>query len=146
LFTLDVDKFNEIIVFDLDGKTVKKVRQIVHPPAFSDGVGYWSSTSTVRAISLTSGEALWRFSGAGQPAIPPIVVNGKVLVASATGSTVHTADLFVLDALSGQTLQRLTLEGGNVPHYVPSPTGFAAGDGVVVVAFGGALIAFGGAP
>jgi outer membrane protein assembly factor BamB len=146
LFTLDVDNFNEIIAFNLDGRAVKKRRQIVHPPAFSDGIGYWSSASAVRAISLTSDQVLWSFSAAGRPAIPPIVVNDKVLVASATGSNINTRDLFVLDAQSGQTLQTLTLDGGNVPHYVPAPTGFAAGEGVVVVAFGGALIAFGGAP
>jgi outer membrane protein assembly factor BamB len=137
-------KYSTTTIFDgFSGNQIGTVASGTHIPAFRGGIGYYSGLADVAAVSVRSGDVLWRFAGAKKPALPPIVVNGKVVIASNTGQ------LFVLDEISGQTLQEISLGGKGIMmsgERTRGPmTGMGAGDGILIVPAKGMLFAFKGA-
>jgi len=126
----------------LDGTRIGTISEGLLTPAFRGGNGFFVGTEGLAARSVVSGRLLWTFNEAGRPALPPIVINGKVLVASSAGK------LFVLDEKSGQILQRIPL-GRPIPisdegALRPLP-GLGVNGGTVLVPAGTKLFAFKGA-
>ncbi len=109
-------------------------------PAFTATTGYFLQSGTLRAISVPSGTILWSFTGDGQLASSPIVVNQYVFIGSSSGN------LYALDASSGALLWQQNL-GAAIPA---SPgmdgglpqSGLAAGDGLLVVPAGDTVTAY----
>ena len=134
---------NPISLFDTgSGQYLTKIPGIHRPPAFSGGVGYFAKLDRLIAWDVTTRQTLWEFTGAQAPALPALVVNDKVIVAS------HGGDLFVVDRKSGVELQRIPL-GAEIPfnleHDEPLRTGMAAGEGLLIVPTSDTLTAFRGA-
>jgi outer membrane protein assembly factor BamB len=106
------------------------------PPAIDAQTGYFLQGGTLTAIGLSNSVIQWSFSGDGTLQTAPIVVNGYVFVAGASGK------LYGLDALTGGVLWTASLGGtfdGN--SRVPA-SGLSAGDGLLVVPVGNALTAY----
>jgi outer membrane protein assembly factor BamB len=138
-----VDNSKSAVAFSsFDGGIVSKTRGVVTTPAFRGGVGYFPGLNGVSARSVRTGAELWRMDGPGYLALPPIVVNGKVLVAYESGR------LVVVDGLSGSNLQSLAL-GKRIPaahaeSYTRQHFGLGAGAGMLFVPAGNHLIALRG--
>lgn len=126
--------------FDVaSGRLIGRVNDVrLYSPVLRGGIGYFSGLRYLTARSYLTGKELWRFTDVVQPALPPIVVNGKVLFASQTGK------IFVLDGTSGQKLQTLSV-GINIPPTGLGWAGFGAGEDTIVVPVGTKLFAFKGA-
>jgi len=97
----------------IDGAlTTTSVDQIIFPPAFRGGVGYYTTSEALVARVVATGEVLWRFRPKfNKTYLPPIVVNGKVL------SIAQGGKLSVLDGLTGAVLDQVQV-GSLLP---PSP-------------------------
>jgi outer membrane protein assembly factor BamB len=124
----------------LDGTQIQRIRDVVAPPAFRGGIGYFASSRGLTARSVVTHEVLWRFNNPfGRLALPPVVVNGKVLAVSPEGY------LLVFDGTSGKELQRISL-GTQAPLKLEGSAaplaGIGAGEAMVIVPAGDYLIAF----
>jgi outer membrane protein assembly factor BamB len=126
-----------VIHAGLDGSQLGIVPNVILTPAFRGGIGYFPITTGLVARSVSSNAPLWAFNRVGRPALPPIVVNGHVLVVSADGV------LFVLNGMSGKRLQTLGLGTDLPPNNGTTPlAGANAGEGMVLVPAGNRLVAF----
>jgi outer membrane protein assembly factor BamB len=140
---VDVGNAKAMHVYDArTGDMIGSLQEGVLTPAFRDGVGYFVGAGNLTARSVVSNDLLWSFQKARRPALPPLVLNGQVIVASAAGQ------LFVLDAASGQVLQKLSLQTP-IPLSDEGMTqvlaGIGVGGGTVFVPAGKQLIALRGA-
>lgn len=111
------------------------------PPAFDGGRGYFLSRGALEARDPRSQSLIWSFTGDGQLRLAPIVVNGFVYVASASGQ------VWALDGATGDVAW--TGDAG-APILASSEfdsesqlIGLAAGQGIVGVPAGNLLVAFG---
>lgn len=128
------------LVFDIaTGKLIRKVHNVYsYPPAIRGGIGYFTGVRNIRAISVLTGQELWRFTDIVEPAFPPIVVNGNVLFPSQSGK------IFVLDGVSGNTLQTISL-GPQIPQSgLDQWIGFGAGTNTILAPVGKKLFALKG--
>jgi outer membrane protein assembly factor BamB len=122
-----------------DGTRVREAENVLRPPAFHGGIGYLPKSDRLTAWNVATKQTLWEFTRAQAPALPPLVINGKVIVVS------HGGDLFVLDGTSGAELQHITLGAEvqfNVEHDGDLRKGMAAGEGMLIVPTGDTLSAF----
>jgi len=108
-------------------------------PAVSPTSAYTLYDSTLQATLLKNGYVEWSFVGDGNLVTAPVVVNNYVFVGSSSGT------VYALDATSGAELWSKNL-GAAIPGPVNaafySMTGFAAGDGLLVVPAGNTVNAF----
>ena len=82
---------------------------IMSSPTVVDGVAYWGSgDGYVYAVTVESGEELWRFSTGGRVRSTPAVVNGQLVVGNSSGF------VFALDAASGRERWRFETAGANL--------------------------------
>jgi outer membrane protein assembly factor BamB len=108
-------------------------------PAFDGNLGFFLSGSTLSAIDQTNNQTVWSFTGDGNLASAPIVVNGKVYIGSGA------SHLYALDAATGRAVFST-----NLPAPVNSPgedvaetlVGLGAGNGELLVPASNWLIAF----
>ena len=109
-------------------------------PAFSSDTAYFLQGGTLRAISTSSGSALWSFGGDGQLDSAPLVVNQYVFIGSSSGN------LYALNAATGALVWQQNLGApipvGPGPFTVMPFTGLAAGDGLLVVPAGHSVTAY----
>lgn len=117
------------------------------PPAFSGSMGYFgyyaNNIQGLKALDTATLATKWSFNGDSSINTAPIVVNGYVYVASYNGT------LYALDAQTGASVWTTNL-GANMlgpdESNLKMLTGFAAGDGLLVVPAGNRLIAFQSSP
>jgi outer membrane protein assembly factor BamB len=138
-------EFYTIAVLNLiDGSLIEKIDGVSHTPAFRGGVAYIPGDRSLVARSVATGGTLWQIPTTRKPVIPPVVINGKVLIISAETT------LSILDGTTGQTLQQITLPrkiGLSVPGASAGPlSGLGAGDGMLFVPAGPDLVAYKSAP
>ena len=98
------------------------------PPAFEGASGFYVSAGALRADNPSSGRT-WAFSGDGQLATPPLVVDGYVYVGSRTGALFGARAYDSSPAWSTNT--GVALQGP-----------FAAAEGVLVVPAGSQLYVY----
>lgn len=120
-----------------------------HTPAFSgsrgfflNGPDFFGSFGALEARDVNTHSLLWSFSGDGFLQSAVLVVNNYVYVGSAQGK------LYAVDATTGQQVWETTA-GSSIPfvdeHNVSQPvTGFAAGEGLLVVPTSTTLVAYDG--
>jgi outer membrane protein assembly factor BamB len=113
-------------------------------PALAGSTRYTLVGGTLYAVNLPNGTTAWTFSGDGTLTSAPIVVNSQVYVGAGSGN------LYALDSASGSVLWS-TNTGAAIPapdeQNVSQPlTGMNAGEGLLVVAAGNVLAAYGPAP
>jgi outer membrane protein assembly factor BamB len=109
-------------------------------PAFDATQGYFLDRGVLEAREPATQQTLWRFTGDGQLTAAPIVVNGYVYAASATGQ------VWALDARTGAVTWTDNagspvlppLDGGFRPLYVA----LSAGQGIVAVPATNHLVAY----
>jgi outer membrane protein assembly factor BamB len=115
-------------------------------PALSPNVAYiqdgyyFQGGGTLRAVDRTNQQVLWSFAGDGALSSAPLLIDQTVIVGSNSGT------VYALDAASGQTLWSGSA-GAAIPYpdeqNVSQPlTGFAAGEGYLIVAAGHRLTAW----
>jgi eukaryotic-like serine/threonine-protein kinase len=112
-----------------NGQPVNSFRNVWKLPAFSGGIGYFVTYGDLVAWSSETEQVLWR-KFEGPLALPPLVVNGKVIGVD------HAATVYVLDGQSGQILQELPLNAHIIPNSEYSGfmvLGMAAGEGYILV-------------
>jgi outer membrane protein assembly factor BamB len=108
-------------------------------PAFSSTVGFFLSSKTLTATSLSTGNTLWTFTGDGNLVSAPILIDSVVVTASSSGT------VYALDAASGAVLWT-----GSTGATISAPdelnprllTGLSAGEGYLVVPAGNVLNAW----
>jgi outer membrane protein assembly factor BamB len=127
----------------IDGQLIETVPNVLAAPAFRADMGYFTRPGGVMARSIATGQTLWHFRAVdGLRILPPIVVNGKVLIASGEGTP------FVKDALTGKHLQKIalgvTFPGSREDSITVPLAGLGAGGGSVFVPAGTKLFAFRG--
>jgi outer membrane protein assembly factor BamB len=107
------------------------------PPAVSASSAYVLNNSTLQGITLSNSQINWSFAGDGMLVTSPIVVNNYVFIGSSSGN------LYALDATVGTQLWAKNL---GAPILVGtnggSPSGLAAGDGVLIVPAGNTVTAY----
>jgi outer membrane protein assembly factor BamB len=105
-------------------------------PAFSDNVGVYLQSGTLRGIDLTTGDVLWSFAGNGDLTSTPLIVNQVIYIGSNSGV------LYALD-LQGHQIWS-TQVGAPIPYsgYFTLVTGLGAGDGMLVVPTASTLSAY----
>jgi outer membrane protein assembly factor BamB len=107
------------------------------PAAFTADMGYFLQSGSLQGVSLSSGSTAWSFVGDGQLVGAPIVVNQYVFVGSASGN------LYALDGTTGSQVWQVTMaSGGLVTSSSTQLSGLAAGDGLLVVPSGTAVVAY----
>jgi len=118
-------------------------------PAFSGSRGFFlngpkgfGSYGTLEARDVNSNIVAWSFAGDGQLQSSMLVVNDYVYVGSNSGK------LYAVDATTGQQVWSTTA-GASIPyvdeHNVSQPlTGFAAGEGILVIPTNTKLVAYEG--
>jgi outer membrane protein assembly factor BamB len=118
-------------------------------PAFSgnmsfilNGPKYYGSYGTLEGRNLDSNSVTWSFAGDGYLQSAPLVVNEHVYIGSNTGK------LYALDKATGQQAWSTNV-GAGIPyvdeHNVSQPlTGFAAGEGLLVIPTKTTLVAYEG--
>ena len=128
------------VVYDAATGTELAAFEADPAPAIGPSNGYFLSSGTLRGIELGSGRVLWSFAGDGELVSAPIVVNQYVVVGSFTGA------VFALDSATGEEVWSADAGAPIYPpdeHNVSQPlTGFAAGEGLLVVPAGGKLTAW----
>lgn len=127
-----------VVVDVFEGDTGAKAANLfgnaIWPPVISNDVAYLTADNVVRARSVLTKNILWQFPLAASPAMPPIVVNRKLLLLLSTG------ELLVIDRMTGQQLQTLPLRDAiSFPTGVTA--GFGAGQGMLLVPAGDQLFA-----
>lgn len=115
-------------------------------PAFDAGQGYFLDRGGIEAREPRTQEVRWRFTGDGQLSSAPIVVNGYVYAASASGQ------VWALDAATGAVAWSAN---AGAPVLPPGEGGFgirplfvalAAGQGIVAVPASNRLVAYANTP
>jgi outer membrane protein assembly factor BamB len=118
-------------------------------PAFSgnmsfilNGAQYYESYGTLEGWNLDGNTLAWSFAGDGYLQSAPLVVNEHVYIGSKTGK------LYALEKATGQQVWS-TNAGTGIPyvdeHNVSQPlTGFAAGEGLLVIPTKTTLVAYEG--
>ncbi len=106
---------------------------------FLDGSKVYGSFGTLRARDINTNAELWSFAGDGQLQSAVLVVNDFVYVGSASGK------LYALDAATGRQAW-VTTAGASIPYVdeiggYPT-TGFAAGEGLLVIPTSTTLVAY----
>jgi outer membrane protein assembly factor BamB len=111
------------------------------PPAFYGSTGLFLSGSTLTARELSSGDALWSFSGDGQLDTAPIVVNGTAYIGSAGNEGGH---LYAVDIATGKTAWSDALVGGarGVDERARAFGALSAGDGLLTAQDGPVITAY----
>ena len=115
-------------------------------PAFDGGRGYFPYHGAMEARDPLTQDRLWSFAVDGGLTGAPIVVNGFVYVASASGQ------VWALDGPTGEVVWTGDAGAPILPNsetdYEPQLIGLAAGQGLVAVPASNLLVAFGsqGAP
>jgi outer membrane protein assembly factor BamB len=109
-------------------------------PAFGASAGFFSSGGTLRAEDFAAQNVAWSFAGDGQLSSAPIVIDGVVIVGSASGN------VYALDAATGSQAW-VSNAGAAIPapdeQNVSQPlTGLGAGEGYLVVPAGNTLSAW----
>lgn len=127
----------------LDARTGAKVVTFTAdaPPAFDGGLGYFLHRGALEARDPRSQLPRWSFTGDGRLTVAPIVVNGFVYAASASGQ---------VWALDGSTGEVVWTDNAGAPVLAPGEVdldpalvGLAAGQGVVAVPASNLLVAYG---
>jgi outer membrane protein assembly factor BamB len=116
------------------------------PPAFDGDVGFFlaftapSGPTTLSAVSQSTGAVLWSTVGDGTFDTPPVTVDGKVLVGSASGRVT------ALDQATGAVLWSAdpgTPLGPGIGPLPSSLTSLTVADGLLLVPAANALVAYG---
>ena len=107
---------------------------------FLEGPNFFGSFGTLRARDVDTNAVLWSFAGDGQLQSALLGVNNYVYAGSASGK------LYAVNAATGQQVW-VTQAGASIPyvdeHNVSQPvTGFAAGEGLLVVPTSTTLVAY----
>lgn len=136
-------------IFDSSNGTIIGSFLAKNTPAFSGNMGFFlvgphsfGSFGTLQAHEITSNFLMWSFFGDGSLQSGVLVVNNYVYVGSASGK------LYAVDAATGQQVW-MTQAGTSIPYVdeqnVSQPmTGFAAGEGLLVVPTSTTLVAYEG--
>nr|WP_241696176.1 IPT/TIG domain-containing protein [Solimonas terrae] len=109
------------------------------PPALSGKYGYMVKSGSIQKVNLSTNALAWSFSGDGQLAAAPVLVNQVMFAVSTNGN------LYAVDTTTGQQLWDTHLSNGTEPGigwghgFGPAMT---AGDNLLVVPNGNALTAF----
>lgn len=107
-------------------------------PAIADGIALLSSDyKTLRAVDLASGSELWSTPDAGHPISVPLIVNGRAYVGA--GHSGYAG----IDLRSGEVVWKCAPSAGGFSggdHGMP--TGFGAGEGLLVAPGQRSVIAF----
>lgn len=111
-----------------------------YPPAIGGGTGYFLYGGTLNAIDLGTNTIIWTFTGDGQLATSPVIVNQVVFIGSASGN------LYALDSATGQVKWQVNL-GAPIPDGESALSsyflsGLSAGDGLLVVPAGTKVTAY----
>ncbi|MGH8363271.1 MAG: PQQ-binding-like beta-propeller repeat protein, partial [Gammaproteobacteria bacterium] len=107
------------------------------PATFSQTMGYFLQSGTLRGVTLANNTVQWSFSGDGELIGSPIMVNQYVLIGSSLGN------VYALDGTTGTQIWNVNLGttiGGN--SYELPFTGLAAGDGLLIVPSGTTVTAY----
>jgi outer membrane protein assembly factor BamB len=105
-------------------------------PAFNATQGFFQSAGTLHAVNLATNATLWSFTGDGQLASAPIVIDDTVVIGSLSGT------VYALDVANGNV--RWSGAAGG-PVFAPDEqnatltTGLGAGNGYLVVPAGNVL-------
>ena len=136
-------------IFDSSNGTIIGAFLAKNTPAFSGNMGFFlvgphsfGTFGTLQAHEITSNFLMWSFFGDGSLQSGVLVVNNYVYVGSASGK------LYAVDAATGQQVW-VTQAGTSIPYVdeqnVSQPmTGFAAGEGLLVVPTSTTLVAYEG--
>jgi outer membrane protein assembly factor BamB len=130
---------SDALVFDaMTGETVGTFDKDA-TVAFHDGRGFFASGSTLEARSIPSMTSIWKLATGDTIATTPIVVNGRVYLAGASGT------LAAIDEQSGTPVWSQDLNLGPSVGFLgdnDSPrSALAAGGGALVVPWGNHLVA-----
>jgi outer membrane protein assembly factor BamB len=121
------------------GKRVQIRNDIVGPPVFLDGIGYFWTREKITALNLSPREKLWDFKFTRDAVeLPPIIVNGYLIVTSLNG------DVWVVNSTTGEEIQHISL-GLPVTGMGSASHGLAAGEGLILIPAGKTLFALKGA-
>jgi outer membrane protein assembly factor BamB len=109
-------------------------------PAIGDTNGYFLSNGTLRGVELNSEKVLWGFAGDGDLVSAPTIVNQYVIVGSGSGT------VYALDGSTGDQVWSAnagsSIAGPDEQNVSQPLTGFAAGEGMLVVPAGERLTAW----
>jgi outer membrane protein assembly factor BamB len=138
LYVRDVVKGDYIL--DSATGTNEGIFQSSTAPAFSDNTGIFLESGTLRARGLASDNVLWTFTGDGTLCSAPLIVNNDVYIGSSSGN------LYAVDINTGNQVWTANA-GVAIPSVdeqnVSQPlTGFGAGNGLLVIPTGSALVAY----
>jgi outer membrane protein assembly factor BamB len=109
-------------------------------PALNSTIECFLSSGTLTVKSVASGAVLWTFRGDGSLNSAPLIIDQTVIIGSGTGN------VYALNATTGQQIW-----SGNAGALLPAPdeqnlgqplTGFAAGEGYLIVTAGSTLTAW----
>lgn len=107
------------------------------PPAFTQTMGYFLQSGTLRGILLSNNTVQWSFSGDGQLLGSPIAVNQYVFIGSQSGN------LYAVDSTTGAQVWSVNLGAPIDASALMMPfSGLAAGDGLLVVPAGTTVTAY----
>jgi len=144
------DNLHDFFDMILDSQTGNPIGNFnaKNTPAFSgtrgfflNGSKFFGTTGFLEARDVNTQEFLWGFEGDGFLQSALLVVNDYVYVGSATGN------LFAVNAATGEQVWDRSLSDDSIPYVDEQnvsqpPTGFAAGEGLLVVPTSTRLIAF----
>lgn len=138
LYTRD---FDGDLLLDLRYGETQSTYQSTTIPAASGKLRFDMYNGVVSAVDQTTGDTKWTFSGDGTTLVSaPIVVNSYVIVGGQNG-TVYFLKKFT-GAVAWSTNVGTAIEAPD-EHNVSTPlTGFAAGEGLILIAAGKHLIAY----
>jgi outer membrane protein assembly factor BamB len=109
-------------------------------PAFSGTHGYFLENGTLRARDLSTHTAEWSFAADGTLVSEPLVIDGRIFIASSSGS------LYALWKRTGKVIRTFPLGASFLApdeHNAVPLTGMNAGGGLLVVPASDHLVAFG---
>jgi outer membrane protein assembly factor BamB len=98
--------------------------------------GFFLQSGTLNAKALSDYSTVWSFSGDGGLITSPIIVGQAVILGSSSGQ------IYALEAATGTQLWTGNAGGAIYSGNGNVISGLAAGDGLLVVAAGNALLAF----
>lgn len=109
-------------------------------PAIGEKTGFFMNNRTLQGIDLATRKVLWSFSGDGTLTTAPIVIDQTVIVGSSSGQ------VFAVNADTGAQIWNGSA-GASIPFpsegaFTQPSTGFAAGEGYLLVPAGSTLTAW----